>query len=176
MKKKVVIVGIILESAILIGLLYKHVDLYDYDCSFILLLISPLLLIFHWFVLNKERKKRRLSKALQLKLFFLTGPAIILCLSLILSINFELKRIRLVGWSTKEMGMSLVKMAQNKDDNYPDSITQWVNYNIKKMKSDIVLYSIIFASLCLLYGCRYLSVHNCALEKKISENEKDLAN
>jgi len=155
MKKIVLYIELLIELAIIVGLLWIHTQLYDYACSFLLLLIFPIIMICHWFLL----RKKGFSKALQLKLFFLTGPIIILCISLILSINFELKRIRLVGGSTKEMGMKLVKMAQNKDDDYPDSISQWVNYNIKKMKSDTINYSMLLAGMCLLYSCRYNSIN-----------------
>jgi hypothetical protein len=53
------------------------------------------------------------------------------------------------------MGMKLIKMAQEKDDNYPVSIPQWVNYNVEKMKSDTIIYSMLLASTCLLYSSRY---------------------
>ena len=133
----------------------KSFAMNDYECTMYLLITLPLLTIYHWFLLRKEFKRNRFGREIQLKLFFLTAPSIILCLSLILSINFELKRIRLVGGSTKEMGMTLIKMAQNKDQDYPDSIPQWVKYNVKKMKSDRIIYAILLASMCLLYSSRY---------------------
>lgn len=157
MGKIKIIIGLIAEFAILIVLLWKHTDLYDFECLFILLLVSPILFIYHWFLLSKEHKRNRFTRAVQLKLFFLTGPSIILCLSLLLSINFELKRTRIVGGADKEMGMALRKMALNKDENYPDSIPQWVKYNVKKMKSDMILYAMLLVSFCLLYKERYFS-------------------
>ena len=74
--------------------------------------------------------------------------------------------IRLVGGSTKEMGMVLIKMAQNKDPSYPDSIPQWVDYNVKKMKSDRIIYAMLCASMFLLYvgRCSKNSDENVSLQ------------
>ena len=153
LKKIIFFIGLATELAILIGLLWKHTDLYDFSYPFLLLLLLPVLIPFHWHLLRKY-KKNRFSRPVQLKLFFLTGPSIILCLSLVVSINTDLERIRLVGGSTKEMGMALTKMAKNKDVSYPDSIPQWVDYNVKKMKSDRIIYAMLFASMFLLYVSR----------------------
>jgi hypothetical protein len=172
MKRACAFAGWIVEAAIVAGLLWKHTDLYDYDFPFLLFLASPILMVYHWFLLRKEHKKGRFTRAVQLKLFFLTGLSIILCLSLILSTTFEWRRIQLLGGSTKEMRVSLIKMAQNKDDSYPDNIPQWVKYNVEKMKSDQIVYAMLLASTCLLYGCRYYSGKTDTSEDSITSGSE----
>jgi hypothetical protein len=55
--KSQVIIGLMIEIAVLIGLLWKHTDLYDFECSFLLFLVLPFLMVYHWFLLEKNIKK-----------------------------------------------------------------------------------------------------------------------
>ncbi len=127
MKKIVSLIGLIIEFAILIGLLWKHFRLYDLTVAVVLLLIFPVLELGHWSVL----KKQRFAQNVRLKLFFLTGPAIFLSMSLILNINFEMKKYAIIRGASKEMAEEARK------EGVPHEFyQQWIKDSVDRMKSE----------------------------------------
>ena len=156
----------IIEVAVLFGLLWEHLGLSIQSIPLVLLLISPILILFHWKNLRKRFKENQISKSNRIMLFFLTGPAIYLSLSLLISTYYPLVRILKFG-DTKEIQSRWMQESVS-----AKGFEQWREDSVKKMKSDIILYSIILASLCLLYGCRYSSACNRSFKGK--KNEMDL--
>ncbi|HUT29262.1 MAG TPA: hypothetical protein VMX13_05675 [Sedimentisphaerales bacterium] len=137
------------ELAILAGLLWKHLELYElgwYDSSVlvVLLLFLPLLAYGHWMAL---RRKRDLSRKVELKLLLLTGPSVFFCVFLIIGLNFELKRAAMTASPNREM------LETGRDQGLAhQGFPKW---KIERMKSERFIYAMLLASSCILYGNRY---------------------
>lgn len=165
---RILLTGIV-ELAVLVALIWKHKELYSLGISSLFLIpVIPVFVLCHWFFLKKRHREARLSQCIRMKLFFLTGPIVILCLSVLFSISYELIKIKLAGGATKEMGIALTKMITTEKIKPPESVEQWMEYIIKKMKSDVVIYSMLLASTSLLYGSRYNSGKSNSSEVKDS--------
>ena len=168
--KKIIyaLLSCIIELMLLVGLVWKHTELYEYTVTVFLLLLLPFILPLFWLILRREYKENRLDQEMRLKLFFFTGPIIFLCLSLILSLSYELKKVSVLGGGTKEMGSEALKEKVSRE-----GIRQWMKDRIEKMKSDRILYSMLLASSCLLFSCRYSSARIRSL-KNIDSRSKDM--
>jgi hypothetical protein len=132
------------ESVILGFLLWEHTRLHEMPCIFLPLL--PLLLFHHWWALRRER----LAPSLRRKLLSLTGPCVLLSLSLVLSLSVSLRRIAIVGGGTKEMVQASINERVP-----PNGLDQWMRDSIERMKSERLIYAMLLASMCLLYGSRW---------------------
>jgi hypothetical protein len=142
----IVTIGWILELAIVIGLLWKHSDLYEFTIAFYLLLAFPFLAFIQWRSTTRGYKENCFGQSVRLKLFFLTGPAVLLCVSLIMSIEFQLQEYKRLGGASKEMGTVMVRKGVPRE-----GIKQWQKDSIEKMKSDQIIYTMLGASMLLLY-------------------------
>ena len=168
MKRIRTIVSWMVELAIVAVLLWKHYEMYcfgwyDFDALFLLLLLSPLFLGLHWVQLRKEHLPRKI----RLKLFLLTGPAVFLCLTLIMGLTCRLKRVGVFGGVPKEV-VAEVNINRGNPPNPKDnaygtrfmseklSRSDVVSYlALERMKSDGLLYAMLLASTIILYGNRY---------------------
>jgi hypothetical protein len=170
MKKTITIIGWIVEAAILAGLIWKHFDLYDAENAFLLTLLSPLFVFGHWIALKKEYKENHLRQSIRLRLFFLTGPAVFLSLSLMLCRGTEMIRMTRIG-IIKEIGLGLMRDGFR----YQDDM-QWKDLAVKRILSDGIVNTMFFASFCLLYASRYYSGKQNAIDDatipKVSEQTK----
>jgi len=160
--------GWILELAIPLVLLWKHYDLYDlgwYDLEVMgwLLVVTPFFLTIHLM----QIKKKHLLKNVRLKLLFLTGPTLFLCMSLVLGLTYELRKVAIFGGVPKEIvaevNRNKEKTLLEKGDNYETrflskklSRLDVVGFlGIERIKSEILIYAMLLASTCILYGHRY---------------------
>jgi hypothetical protein len=138
---------LIAETMIPLGLLWISWKLFEvYSLSFSILLLFLYLLTAPTHI--KILKKRNVIKATRLKLVFLTGTSIMLCLSLILHASIALIKIDRIGYVTKEV----VEVDRR----------GWVDIGclddkcrISKLKSDRVYCAILLTSLCFFYNNRY---------------------
>lgn len=163
MKKLVSIVGWIVELIILAGLLFKHLGFYDLTVAKILVLFSPVIAGAHWAALKREC----LTKKGRLILFLLTGPCVLLAMSLILNINYELKKVAILGGGpSKEMIEISNESLRSK------FIPQWNEGTVERIRSERLIYAMLLASLCVLYGTRYSASRTQDVEK-INLGDKD---
>ncbi len=132
------------ECLLLVVLIGTHTELYDFQAACLLLLASPALAVAHWLVL----REKQLARPDRLRLFFLTGPCAILCLSLMLSLNHQLKFIAILGGPPKEMSTATAGVAS-------ECIEQWTADRVERMKSELGIYSMLLFSTCLLYESRF---------------------
>lgn len=130
------------ECLLLVVLVGVHKELYDFQAVWLLWIASPGLAAAHWLVF----REKRLVRSNRLKLLFLTGPCVILCLSLILSLNHQLKTIAILGGPPKEMSTAVVASA---------CVQQWTADSVARMNSERGIYSLLLISICLLYESRY---------------------
>ncbi len=156
MKIGLILLCWVVEIAIAVGLIWKHIELDEIGISSFILPILPAFIMSNWLFLRKGYKEHKYGRAIQSKLF-LTGISIFLCFSILFSINYELIKIRSVGGATKEMGIALTNRIMSKKMHTPESIQQCMECTIDKLKTDNILYVLLLASLCLLYGNRYFS-------------------
>ena len=147
MKRLCTIVSWIVELAIVAGLVWKLSQLYDLSVPILLVLLSPFLALAHWINL----RKKHLEKRVMLKLFFLTEPCVILSFSLLLNEVRDLTTVaRLRVGASKEM------WAESLEKGGPqENFHQWFKDRVERMKSDGLLYAMLLASTCILYGNRY---------------------
>ena len=146
MKRLCTIISWIVELAIAAGLVWKLSQLYDLSVPRLLVLLSPFLALIHWINL----RKKHIEKKVMLKLFFLTGPCVILSFSLLLNEVIDLTTVaRLRGGISKEMrGEYLEKGVPH------EYVDQWFKDRVERMKSDGLIYAMFFVSTCILYGNR----------------------
>ena len=132
------------EIVLLAGLLWKHIGLYYSLGSWLLLVLTPLLAFAHWKLLTNAR----IDTSQRLTLFFLTGPSLLLSVSLLAATTLELRTIIFLGGPPKEM-ISVIT------DVPPECLPQWTNDAIERMKSELLIYAMLLASTCLLYSSRW---------------------
>jgi len=145
MKRLRTIVGWMVELAIVAGLSWKLSQLYDLTVPILLLLLSPYLVLTHWIKL----KGKRLEKRVMLRLFFLTGPCVILSFSLLVSVGRDLVTVAILrGGPSKGMGQEALEKGVEHGD-------QWFKDRVERMKSDGLLYTMLLASTMILYRNRY---------------------
>ena len=143
MKSRSSYVGWGVEAAVLGVLVWQHGKLYEFPCFFLMLV--PPLLVTHWVAL----RKMHLDWSVRQTLFFLTGPCVALSLSLVLCLSADLRKVAIVGGATKEMTQAAIKQRVT-----GEGMEQWTKDEIDRMKSERLIYAVILASTCLLYGSR----------------------
>lgn len=148
MKRMVGNISLIIELLIPVGLIWSSWRLLELHSLF----YSLICFIFYLFFIPshfKILKVEHIAQEARAKLVFLTGLSIALCSSLILYTGISLIRIYRIGfYVTKEVG-EVVRRG-------------WVDIGclddqcrIYRLKSEIVFYTILLISLCLLYKARY---------------------
>ena len=167
MKKLRTIVSWIVELAIAAVLLWKHYDLYylgwyDFAGLDTFLLVSPIVLVFHC----AKLRERHLPKKVYLKLLFLTGPTVFLCMSLVMGLTYELRKVAITGGVPIEVVAEVNKNKENppnlKGHSYvlrvmSEKLTRYrvVYYlGVERAKSEILIYAMLLVSTCILYGNR----------------------
>jgi hypothetical protein len=159
MKRLNTIVSWMVELGILAGLLWKLLGLYDLTVAFLLLVLLlllllslPVLALMHWIRWIPFRIND-LGQRVQLRLLLLTGPSLILSAFLILGLSMELKKIAILrGGATKEMAAMAWKQGVPNEN-----FQQWHKDHVERMKSERLIYAMLLASTCILYGNRYSS-------------------
>jgi hypothetical protein len=111
-------------------LLWKHEELYNLGEPFLALLAFAALVPGQWAALKRER----LPVAIRRRLVFLTGPLVLLSLSLITHLGVELRRVAIVGGMTKEMSI-----AAKREGVLPGCDRQWAKDNTNRIKSEFIL-------------------------------------
>jgi hypothetical protein len=146
MKKLSAIVILLVELAILAGLLWACSRLSDLGIQsipmLIVLIMLPLLCVIHWGIL----RERHIENKTRLKLAFLTGPSIFLCILLTFCLSLQLKVIG-IGRSSK----NAMHVAEEKGV----PVQYWRICNDERVESELLIYSMLLASLCIIYGNRY---------------------
>lgn len=164
MKKICVLMVIILELAILIGLLWACSRLSELGTQgipmLIVLIMLPLLCVVCWGIL----KKRRIENITRLKLAFLTGPSIFLCILLTFCLSLQLKVIG-IGRSSKDAMIA----AENKGV----PVQYWRICNDDRVESELLIYSMLLISLCIIYGNRYSASRSLAINDASQEKSND---
>ena len=161
MKKCFTILIWVLEFSIVIVLIWRLFRLPDLTVPILLLVSSPFLALAHWIAL----KKKHLSKRTMLTLFFLTGPCIILSMSLILD-----RSLKLTTSAMLDGGISKEEVEQAEKEEVPNEcLHQWHKGNIESMKVELLLCAMLLATLIILYrehclASRNQSVDNIDLE------------
>ncbi len=168
MKRLNTIISWMVELAIVAVLLWKHYDLYylgwyDFDGVFILLLASPIVLIIY----GVKLIEKHLPKKVRLKLFLLTGPTVFLCMSLVMGLSYELRKVAVTGGVPIEVVAEVNKNKENppnlKGHSYvlrvmSEKLTRSrvVYYlGVERAKSERIIYAMLLVITCILYGNRY---------------------
>ncbi|MHC4154033.1 MAG: hypothetical protein ACYST6_03770 [Planctomycetota bacterium] len=168
MKRLRTIVSWTVELAIVAVLLWKHYQVYylgwyDLDAMWCVLPASLVLLACHW----GQLRQKHLPKKVRLKLLLLTGPAVLLCLSLILGLTYELNKVARFGGVPKEVVAEVSrykgKLPNPKGGNYERRVMSEklsrrdVLYylGVERVKSETLIYAMLLASTIILYGNRY---------------------
>jgi hypothetical protein len=159
MKTLGAIIIFLMELGILAGLIWKHIGLYEYTFTILLLLTSPGLVYLH----RNALKKKNLSQMTRFALLFLTGPCVLLCVSLIVNLNRELK----LGGTKDSIEMARREKVPNEFSN------QWYKDTVKRKKSEMFIYVMLLASTLLLYERRYSSSRSPAMETTEAEKGRD---
>ena len=146
MRRFAAFTGYAVEATILGGLLWEHTSLFDPGTLTPVLLLSPGVVFLHWAVLMNGR----LASVTQRSLFLLTGPVVLLSLSMVLGLTFELAKIAMLGGAPKEMAWAAANEGVP-----PECHLQWTRDNIARMKSERLVYAMLLASACLLYASRW---------------------
>jgi hypothetical protein len=112
-------------------------------------------------------RKKHIAKKVRLKLLFLTGPSVFLCMSLVLGLTYELRKVAIAGGVPKriagEIDRNKEKLPIGKGDScemrvLSEKLSRYdVAYylGVERMKSEILIYAMLLATSCILYGNRY---------------------
>ena len=151
MKRPVALVGWGVESAILAGLFWRYTGVYTLGVvgPFPLFYASVLYVVVvfaQWRVLPKQH----LGRNVWLRLCFLTGPCVCLSMFLVLALSLGLEAVAMAGGATKEMGE-----AASQQGVLPGCFQQWSKDTVQRIRSERLIYAMLLASTCLLYGSRY---------------------
>ena len=149
--------SLILEVAILAGLLWEHIKLYNLPIIYFLLLLVLLSTLFVY-LLWKEFKEKNVSRKVRHKLVCLTVPSLFLCLLLVIGISMDLKKVSIVGGATKEMKEVAKKQGV-------ENLSQWEKDTIEKMKSERIIYAMLLASIGILFEQRRSSYCQRPIER-----------
>jgi len=145
----------VVEVGIVAGLVLKHWTLYEFAVPKLLLFGSPILACAHWIALKRAHVPLRPA----LTLFLLTGPSLLLSMSLFLGRTYELRHVALVGGGTKELAEA-ARRAGVSNENSP----QWVADAIERMHSERAIYAMLLASTFVLYVSRYSAARGGAIQ------------
>lgn len=156
------------ELAIVAVLLWKHCEIYyfgwyDLDALWLFPLLSPLFLYLHW----RELRQESLPRKIRLKLLLLTGPAVFLCISLLIGLTLKLEKVMESGGVAEEV-VAEVNEHRGRPPNPKDNAygTRFMSEKlsrsdvlfylaVERMKSDALMCAVLFASTIILYGTRY---------------------
>ena len=158
----ITLVRVLCEAAIAAVLVWKHTGLFDFTVPTALVVLSPALLVGHFAALKREG----VPKEARLILGLLTGPCVLLTLSLVLSLGFQLKAVAIAGGATKEMALNA-----NSEGVTASCVQQWTNDTVTKMKSERMILLLLGVSLCLNYGTRL----RCALDGRVAKGSGESA-
>jgi hypothetical protein len=167
MKRLRTIVSWTVELAIVAGLLWKHYEIYyfgwyDLDVMWSFVPAFPAFLYLHWRLL----RKKHLPKKVRLKLLLLTAPTVVLCLSIVLALTYDLEKLARLGGVPKEVVAEVNRYEGTllfSSDNYGARVMSEklsrrdvVGYlGVERVKSDALIYGMLLANTIILYGHRY---------------------
>lgn len=143
------LVGYVLEVTLLGLLLFQCIEMFDLTGTKALAYLSAFALLYSpcFYLQWKELRERSLPKATLVRLCALTGLCIFLSFALTLGITFQLK-----AGVTKELRQEVITHGVLREFAEP-----WYNHRFEGMRSEGMLYAMLFASMCLLYGSRCAS-------------------
>jgi hypothetical protein len=149
---------LVVELAILAGLLWKLLGLPDVTAAFLLLfglllsflvyLVFGLLRWIPWM----PRKKRDLAQRVPPRVAFLTSLCVLVSLFLILGLSMELRKVAIIGGASKEMAA-----VARKEGVPAECFDQWFKDSVGRMKSDRLIYAMLLASIVMLGETRCLA-------------------
>jgi hypothetical protein len=138
--------AIMIDIAIILFLICEHLsDLVLNTASLSFLFACPALLFAHWALLKGAGLPPRVRRTL----LWLTGPSLLLCLSLVLGIGYQLRASSMVGGATKEMAQ-----AARREGVPPDCLRQWTTDAITIMIVKLKFLLVLILTIGLLYAHR----------------------